>query len=146
MRVDLSFEKFATVLAAAGASTAIACAGATPPPVQANEVKPPSSAVAGHASCSAGSCGGEAKDAKSNGVAAAPAAFTPPVVADAPAPAPASIAPAAVATATLTSGTRPAPQPKAATKASSAPKRAAPAEEASCGAGTCSGDTKKKIL
>ena len=61
MRSNLSFDTFATVLAALGASTLVACAGQQVQPVQAHEVAP-TSPPAGHAqaSCSANSCGSSA--------------------------------------------------------------------------------------
>src|SRR5260221_13874202 len=61
MRSDLSFESFAVILAALGASALVACGGGTPQPVHANEVAPAASGVPGapgHASCS--NCGARA--------------------------------------------------------------------------------------
>ncbi len=68
MRPNLSFENIASVLAALGASTLVACGGATPPPVNASDVNVPAASAkpAGQASCSASGCGANA--------AAAPAA------------------------------------------------------------------------
>jgi len=151
MRPNLSFDTFAAALTALGASALVACAGNEPKPVTANEVTAPA-AQSGHAqaSCSADGCGGSATTAAATPAApaapaAAPAATPPPTApqtqaaapAPAPAPTPAPSSPAAAAT------------PPAKTAAKPAPKKAAPKPsnaEASCGAGTCAGDTTKKIL
>jgi hypothetical protein len=155
MRSDLSFEKFTAILAALGASTVFACGGATPQPVQANEVTPAAAATPGHASCSANGCSGKAgvkSDAPS--AAALPASVASPTTpAAVPAPAPASASTSATSAAAEPAASSPSratappvkPTAKEGTKKAAAPK-VAPAGEASCGAGTCSGDTKKKIL
>ena len=72
MRPNLSFEHFAAVLGAIGATALVACGGSQPQPVQANEVAPAASApaVAGQASCSAAGCGAS----KGANAAAMPAA------------------------------------------------------------------------
>jgi hypothetical protein len=151
MRSHLSFDHFAAVLAALGASAAMACGGGTPQPVQANEVTPAAPVGAGQASCSANSCGGKAPSAQAE---PAPASASSPPVAAAPAVAAADSTPASTSPAT-SPATAPAPKtaaasapgkpaPKTVARKASAPK--ADAAEASCGAGTCSGDMKKKIL
>jgi hypothetical protein len=125
MRSHPSIEDFLVVLAALGASAAVACGGATPQPVQASEVT-----VAPAAAPAASPAPDPAPLATPSPVAASTAAASP---------TPAAAAPAAAVTPTPASK----PVPKAVAK--KAP-RAEEAGEASCGAGTCSGDTKKKIL
>jgi hypothetical protein len=142
MRIDLSFENFAAVLTVLGTSAAIACGGGTPQPVQANEVVPAAATPRPEAVTSA---------------AASATAPPAPGAAEASLPTP----PASPTLVSATSASAPSaaangigPNPAAAEAAKPAPKvgtkTAAPkpdtAGEASCGAGTCSGDTKKKIL
>jgi hypothetical protein len=117
MRPNLSFEKFTAVLASLGASVAIGCGGGTPQPVA---VAPGT----GAASMATPSAAPTAAPGAANVAAAAPAAST--------------------ATATEPSSAASKPAAKA-PKKDVAPK-VAPAGEASCGAGTCSTDVKKKIL
>jgi hypothetical protein len=157
MRPNLSFEKFASVLAALGTSAIVACGGSQAQPAHATEVVPAAPGATGQASCSASGCGGKASPDGKTGAAAAPApttaaAMTP--ATDVAAPSTASAAAQASSDggmgAASTSAAAPAGKPPVA-KAAATPKKAgspkgAPAGEASCGAGTCSGDAKKKIL
>jgi hypothetical protein len=152
MRVDLSVEKFTAVLAALGTSAAIACGGATPQPVQANEVTlmPAATKTQGAAKSDTTPATTSPDTAGAQGGGAAPSEA--PRVAPVPASTPGANAPAAVASSppsaspagtAASTGTKP-PTPKGGAKA--APPKPASAGEASCGAGTCSGDMKKKIL
>jgi hypothetical protein len=158
MRPHLTFEHFAAVLAALGTSTAIACGGGTPQPVHANEVPAAGTATPGHASCSANGCSGKTVGAQPDAPATAGAGLA------APASTTSSTASAASASTATTAATAAADSsPPAASAAAAAPatttkapgktpakKAATPkpssAGEASCGAGTCSSDMKKKIL
>jgi hypothetical protein len=147
MRPNLSFETIASVLAALGASTLVACGSATPPPVNASDVTVPSASAkpAGQASCSASGCGANAAAAPAapaTPATGAAAATTPAASATPAAPAAAS-APAAVAAAPASSAAPAAPAKPVARK--SKPK-ANPGAEASCGQGTCSADSKPKIF
>ena len=166
MSNPLSFEQFAACLAAVGASVVIsACAGnnapAEAPLIKTSEVNAPAAAAPAAASCSAhasahgdakaqGSCKGDAKaqgsckgDAKAQGSCKgqagckaqgsckgdATAASDPdatPVTKEVE-PAPVVVPPA---------------KPKVKPSVKSAPKTGA----AQCGQGTCSADTKKKII
>ncbi len=147
MRPNLSFERFAAVLATVGAGALAGCGGGSPPPaVQANEVAPAAapSAAAGHASCSAASCGGTAAAAAPTAASpatSAAAATTPPVDAT---PAPASSATAAATPAASSSAAAPAPAAKPVAKKKKA--ATAPSGEASCGAGTCASNAKKILV
>ncbi len=153
MRSDLSFESFAVILAALGASALVACGGGTPQPVHANEVAPAASGMPGaigHASCS--NCGARAApgpNAASDSPSPAPAPSEPATTAASSSATNAAAAPASVALAPASDS--PAPPTKATAKKGTVPPKppahkAPPAGEASCGAGTCSGDSKKKIL
>jgi hypothetical protein len=147
MRPNLTFENFVAVLAAVGTSTIVACGGATPQPVQANEVTPTSTTPAGNASCSAKGCGASTTAAASpSTVATAPAVVTPatpPTDAAAVAMPSATAAPAATLAATPPVAQKKAP-PKANT--AQAPKKKPASGEASCGAGTCAATPTQKIL
>jgi len=137
MRPNLSFEQFAAVLGAIGATALVACGAAEPQPVHANEVAPSASAATGQASCSAAGCGAS----KGANAAAMPAASAvAPETTAAAATAPATDAPVAAAAASAaptpaSSATPPKPVAKK--------KKVMPSGEASCGAGTCSSNTKK---
>jgi hypothetical protein len=152
MRTDLSFENIAAVLAALGASALVACGGATPAPVQANEVAPATAgAPQGAASCSAAGCGAKAAtpaattEAPSTTTGTAPAtdaaSGTTPTATATPA---ATTAPATTAApATTTASTTP---PKKAAQKAGPRTGKKPAGASACGAGTCASDPKQKIL
>ena len=140
MRPNLSFEHFAAVLGAIGATALVACGASEPQPVQANEVAPATSAAAttGQASCSAAGCGAN----KTGNAPAMPAASAAaPATSAAAATSPAVDAPVAAAAASAAPAA-PA-SPTAVTKPVAKKKKAMPSGEASCGAGTCSSNTKQ---
>jgi len=158
MPPNLSFENLTVVLSALGVSTLVACAGNQPQPVSAREVPPVSSSTpapaTGQSSCSASGCGGKKAPegtAAASPVAASGAAMAPAAV-DAPAAA-AAASPAATTekVAVKPDGTSPASPERGRSDAASlgtakkVPVQKAVHGEASCGAGTCSNDTKKKI-
>ena len=150
MRPNLSFENLAAVLAALGTSALVACGGATPQPVQANEVTPTTTAPAGNASCSAKGCGASPATAAAGAttpttVPATTTATTPTTdaaSATTPAATATPVATAAPATTTAPAAKKQAPKGSTAT----APKKKPAAGEASCGAGTCAADPKQKVL
>jgi len=125
MPSNLSFENLAAVLSALGATALLACAGQQPQPVNAREVSPVSSATPTTATMGPPA-------------AATPAAMDPPAAAT-----PAAMDPPAAATpATENVAVKPTAAQGTAKKV---PVQKAAHGEASCGAGTCSNDTKKKI-
>jgi hypothetical protein len=143
MRPNLSIENLTAVLAALGTSAIVACGGNEPQPVHANEV-PGTAAPAGSgmASCSAKGCGGKAADT----TAPATAPATSPAMGAAATTTPAATADVAASTSAAPAASAApskAPAKSTAKKATGTPKASG---EASCGAGTCSGDSKKKIL
>jgi hypothetical protein len=157
MRPNLSFENLAAVLAALGTTAIVACGGATPQPVQANEVKPAANAPAGNASCSAKGCGASPATAAASPATPAATTATSPATEAASATMPAASAvrdtatPPASTTTTTTTVTTPttaAVSKKQGPRASTAqaPKKKPGASgEASCGAGTCSGSATPKV-
>jgi hypothetical protein len=148
MRPNMSFEKFAAVLAALGTSAALGCGGAQPQPVNANEVAPQGPSVPAPDTKAISAAATEPSNATPSPVTAPPpatnaAASTPPAEAAAPSPASAEEkTPAAAASAAPPPAKVPAAKATAKKPAASKPSNA----EASCGAGTCGGDAKKKVL
>jgi hypothetical protein len=154
MRPNLSLENFAAVLAVLGAGALTACGGSEPKPVQANDVAPATSAgPTGNASCSSSGCGAKAGGgAAATAASAAPAATTPDTSAasgagasatpTATTAAPGTPAPATTTAAPATTTAKATPKPGGGKRTGSPPKKPA-AGESSCGAGTCSTDTKK---
>ncbi len=149
MRPNLSLDHFAAVLATIGASALVACGGSQPQPVQANEVAAPAAVRvdchAGEASCSASGRGA------SKGAAAATAARGAPRDHRGERDdhrrrpiAPSACGPCGERRARRRVSPRP---PRRAAPPAAKPvakkKKAAPAGEASCGAGTCASNTKK---
>jgi hypothetical protein len=173
MRPNLSLENIASTLAALGTTALVACGGSAPAPsspVQSNEVTPAAtSATPGQASCSAAGCGankGKGGDTKAaaeghcgasakhdpgqascaaKGGDAKPDSTTPSTGAAAGS-SPAAT-PAAAATTDAKGGDKPTAaaattKPKAPAASGSGKKPGA--GQASCGAGTCGADPKKK--
>ena len=147
MRPNLSFDKFAAVLATLGASAAMACGGSQPQPAQATDVTPAVTAACGPS----GPIFVLGERVRIPSVAGHQRRPRPP-------PRPAS--PAAASTTSTAStattacrcgsdddGQLPPPAPGAAKKPTAKkPAGKNAAGEASCGAGTCSSDTGKHIL
>jgi len=150
MRPNLSFENIASVLAALGASTLVACGGAAPPPVNASDVNVPSANAkpAGQSSCSANACGGAATAAAPGAAPATPAPTAPSTDAASATAASASptAAPASPASTDATAAAPAAPaKPKPVVAKKPKPK-GSPAGDASCGQGTCAADAKPKVF
>lgn len=129
---DFIFGALASALLVSSSALA-GCGSAEPPPkapVQATEV-PPAAApgTAGHASCSAGSCGAK-KEEKPATDSVKPADKPAEAAAVAPA-APLAVTPAPAPSAATT------PAKNAAKPAAVPPKKAATGGQAACGAGTC---------
>jgi len=154
MRPNLSLSNIASTLAALGGATAliVACGGDAKPAANANEVKSSTpSGSGGQASCASnGSCGAKTGDSeKKPDTAATTAATTPPPATTTPATgtAPADTKPGAdpktAATTATTGTTKPTPPPMK--PASGGGGTAKPKGQASCGAGTCAADPKKKM-
>jgi DnaK suppressor protein len=165
MKPNLSFQAFATTLAAIGVSGVIAACGGSSPtqakdPVSSSETAAPTKpAAAGHASCSAAGCGANksaesAKHddaAKKGGQASCSAAGCGANKAAAGGDAAKKDAPSTSAAATTATETKPEMKPAASSSSTTPPaatpaKAAAPAPAlapakkaggASCGAGTC---------
>jgi hypothetical protein len=161
MRPNLSLSQIANVLSAiGGAAVLTACGGSPTPattPANANEITHTAPGVSGQSSCSAKGCGAKAgegqgqsscgaksgPDGKGNVTGAAPGGGAAPP-ANTASPDPKKAEPdkktAVLPTTTATAPT-PTPAPAPTTKPKVAPK---PTGQASCGAGTCAADPKKK--
>jgi hypothetical protein len=151
MRPNLSLSQIANVLSAIGGAAVLTACGAAPTPAaapaNANEITHTAPGVSGQSSCSAKGCGAKAgegqgqsscgaksgPDGKGNATGAAPGG-------GAAEPAKDEKKTAVLPTTTATAPT-PTPAPAPTTKPKVAPK---PTGQASCGAGTCAADPKKK--
>ena len=133
---DFIFGALASALLVSSGALA-GCGNAEPPPkapVQATEVNPAASpGTAGHASCSAGSCGAKKEEkATTDSVKSADKPAEPSSVTPAVAPAAALAVTPAPAPSAATTPAKSAPKPAAVP-----PKKAATGGQAACGAGTC---------
>lgn len=154
MRPNLSVSHIASVLTAIGGAAVVAACGGAPPaaaPANANEITHPGPGVGGQSSCSAKGCGANATSGEGHSSCGAKAAPETPKT---------GVAPGGAGNATPTpdakpeaakddakgavTGAAPAPAPTTTAKPKPAPKKGAGAGQASCGAGTCAADPKKK--